>query len=100
MNSTDNITKGLVGLFVASTVFFVAYHVFAEYQNAFGARHNLDSIRGAGELVNQQIMQIFGLHSGLNSQVPFVSQLRSQTPMNKEVIPIESGNIGQHSDNG
>ena len=100
MNSVDNLTKILLRLFVASTVFFVAYHVFAEYQNAFGAHHNLDSIRGVGELVNQQILQIFGLHSGLNSQVPFVSQLRNQTPTSKEGIPIGTGNTGQHSDNG
>jgi len=75
----DNITKILLGLFVAATTFFVAYFIWATTQNQAGAKYDLNNIERVGQLVSQQIMQMFGLHSGLNNQVPFVSQMRGQS---------------------
>lgn len=96
MNSVDTITKILVGLFAGAVAVFCGVFFYAVTQNAAGSHYNIEDIKGVGQLVTQQILYFFGVHSGVNTQVPLISQIRS----NREANSVETGNIGRHSDNG
>ena len=96
MNSVDNITKILVGMFALTVAVFCVVFFYAVTQNAAGAHYNVEDIKSVGQLITQQILYFFSVHSGVNTQVPLISQIRSS----KEANSIETTNIGRHPDNG
>jgi len=101
MNASDIITKIVVGLFVGTIAIFCVVFLFALHQNSTGAHYNVEDIKSVGQLITQQILYFFGIHSGANTQWPVVGQFRNpQSPINREVTPVATGSARQHPDNG
>ena len=99
MNSVDSITKILVGLFIGTTAVFCGVFFYAVSQNASGAHYNIEDIKGVGQLVVQQILYFFSVHSGVNTQVPLISQMRNPKAPQREVNLVETSQSGHHPDN-
>ena len=72
----DRLSWLISSLFLMLLSLFLLCFFYAWHQNAVAeAKYDLAILKQVGELVLSQLVSFFGLHSGLNTQVPWVEKL-------------------------